>query len=324
MNYSALIPTEEWLRKMALSLESSIIENKILINPIHGRGFFQVLSLEEGIDLVLTDITLNKDINIQRQKSDNKGIIIKCLIQTPTSFLVVKNKDERQIIMDGIYVSTSHSFDTNCIKSGYQFQVLSYHLSFDWIQKHHRDNSFILNNNTIEHPFFVFEKSNPAVLQLAKNLFQAIYSNSPYKEMLFKTSAIELLTKILSLFDYRRNSSPKDIIKSQQDIEILFQVREKLITTYEEGCPTIQSLSDDFGISPTKLKTNFRIFFGKPIFQYFQQERMELAKKLIESGNYTISEAGFKIGYSNLSKFSSAYKKQFGYNPKETTASRYA
>ncbi|KAA6301182.1 MAG: Regulatory protein PchR [Candidatus Ordinivivax streblomastigis] len=165
------------------------------------------------------------------------------------------------------------------------------------------------------------EKANPTTLQLAKNLFVICESNFPYKNLLFNSSAIALLAKIFPLFDYRKNIPLKEGIKTQQDIAILFEIREKLTSNFENRCPTIQSLSEEFGISPTKLKTNFKLFFGKPIFQYFQQERMELAKKLIESSSYTISEAGFKVGYNNLSKFSSAYKKQFGFNPKETRLS---
>jgi len=318
MKFFGLIPTDEWLRSIAQFFESQIEGNRVNINPVYGKGYIETQKVEEGIDLVLTDVVLNKDICIHRHKSENKGITIKYLIHTPTSFLVVKDGDEKIKIVDGIYVSTSHSFDTNYIKAGYRFQVLSVILSFDWVQKHHNGDSLILNRNTIEHPFFIFEKIHPTMQQLAKNLFTASKSNSLYKDLLFNSSATELLAKTFSLFDYRKNTLLKEVVKNQQDINLLFEIREKLTTNLEDGCPTIQSLSQEFGISPTKLKTNFKIVFGKPIFQYFQEERMDLAKKWIESGGCSISEIGYKVGYTNLSKFSSAYKKHFGFTPKET------
>ncbi|MDH6310156.1 AraC-like DNA-binding protein [Dysgonomonas sp. PFB1-18] len=317
MKFLGLIPTNEWLKSIAQFFESPIEGNRVNISPIHGKGYIEVQKIEEGIDLVLTDVVLNKNICIHRDKSDNKGITIKYLIHTPTSFLVVKDGNEKMTIMDGIYVSTSHSFDTNYIKAGYRFQVLSVILSSDWIQRRHNDNSLILNSNTIKHPFFIFEKISPNIEQLAKKLFVINESDSLYKDLLFNSSAAELLAKTFSLFDYRKNTPLKEVVKNQYDINLLFEIREKLTVNLEYGCPTIQSLSEEFGISPTKLKTNFKIVFGKPIFQYFQQERMELAKKMIESGN-SIADVGYKIGYNNLSKFSSAYKKQFGFNPKET------
>jgi len=39
---------------------------------------------------------------------------------------------------------------------------------------------------------------------------------------------------------------------------------------------------------------------------------------LIEGRKLTIREVGLKIGYNNLSKFSGAYKKQFGFLPNQT------
>jgi AraC-like DNA-binding protein len=317
MDYIGLMPTEEWLESMAQFFDSSIEKNRININPAYGEGYIQVQKLEDGADLVLTDISLNKDVYVHRQKSENKGLLIKYLIHIPSSFLVVKNEDEEHVITDGVYVSTSHSLDTNYIKSGYRFQVLLFRLSFDWIRKHHNDDSLILNNEITNHPFFIYEKLTPTIQQLAKNLFQSNDSNSPYKYLTFKSIYAELLAKTLSLFDYRKNTPLKEVIKNRQDVNLLLKIRGKLICDFEKGCPTIQSIAEEFGISPTKLKSNFKIFYGKSVFQYFQQERMELAKKMIESG-HSIADAGFKIGYSNLSKFSSAYKKHFGFNPKET------
>jgi AraC-like DNA-binding protein len=317
MNFFGLISTPEWLTSIAQFFDSSIEGNKVNINPILGKGYFEASILEEGLDIVMTDITLNKDVDVHRQKSENKGIIIKYLIHTPSSFLVVRDEDDKHIITDGIYVSTSHSFDTNYIKAGYRFQVLSFHLSPDWIQQNHNDNSLILNKTTTVQPFFIFEKITPTIQQLARNLFLANESTSPYKRLLFKSISTELLAKTLSLFDYRKDSPLKEVIKNQQDINLLLEIREKLTKDFEKGCPTIQFIAKEFGISPTKLKSNFKIFYGKSVFQYFQQERMELAKRMIECGN-SITETGFKVGYNNLSKFSSAYKKQFGFSPKET------
>lgn len=317
MNFFGFISTDEWLTLIAQFFDSSIEGNRVNINSVIGKGYIEIFRLEDGLDIVMTDITLNKDVHVQRQKSENKGIIIKCLIHTPSSYLVVKDEEDKHVITDGIYVSTSHSFDTNYIKSGYRFQVLSFHLSPDWIRQNHNDNSLILNEKTLAFPFFIFEKITPTVQQLAKNLFIANESNSPYKKLLFRSISADLLIMSLSLFDYRRSSPLKEIIKNQQDINLLLEIREKLTKNFGEGCPTIQSISEEFGISPTKLKSNFKVFYGKSIFQYFQQERMEVAKRMIESGS-SIADVGYTIGYNNLSKFSSAYRKQFGFNPKET------
>ena len=44
---------------------------------------------------------------------------------------------------------------------------------------------------------------------------------------------------------------------------------------------------------------------------------MHRVKDLLLSGKYKISELGNMLGYMNLSNFSSAFKKEFGFLPSE-------
>jgi AraC-like DNA-binding protein len=44
---------------------------------------------------------------------------------------------------------------------------------------------------------------------------------------------------------------------------------------------------------------------------------MELARKLLESGDYNVNEVGLKIGYSTSSHFIAAFKKKYGGTPKK-------
>jgi AraC-like DNA-binding protein len=44
---------------------------------------------------------------------------------------------------------------------------------------------------------------------------------------------------------------------------------------------------------------------------------MELARKLLESGDYNVTEVGLKIGYSTSSHFIAAFKKKYGVTPKK-------
>ena len=79
----------------------------------------------------------------------------------------------------------------------------------------------------------------------------------------------------------------------------------------------IDELSDIFRISPTKMKHDFKIIFGQSIFSYFQSKQIELAKEVLAKGNYPINEIATVFGYSNASKFSSAFKKKTGFLPSE-------
>jgi len=81
--------------------------------------------------------------------------------------------------------------------------------------------------------------------------------------------------------------------------------------------PGVSFLAKQFGVSETKLKTEFRQLFGKPLYQYFQDRQMEVAKELILENRQLIKDISFKFGYENPSKFSQAFKKCHGVSPSE-------
>ncbi|GAB7541632.1 helix-turn-helix transcriptional regulator [Cupriavidus sp. 8B] len=62
-----------------------------------------------------------------------------------------------------------------------------------------------------------------------------------------------------------------------------------------------------------KLKQGFRSLFASSIYAYFQAERMRQARQFLRKHNVT--ETAMMLGYSNISHFSSAFRKQFGMLP---------
>jgi len=81
--------------------------------------------------------------------------------------------------------------------------------------------------------------------------------------------------------------------------------------------PGISFLAKKFALSETKLKNEFRQLFGKPVFQYFHDRQMELAKELVMENQLIVKEVAYKLGYENASKFSAAFKKHHGSLPSE-------
>ncbi|MEC3881598.1 helix-turn-helix transcriptional regulator [Parapedobacter sp. 10938] len=73
--------------------------------------------------------------------------------------------------------------------------------------------------------------------------------------------------------------------------------------------PGIEFLASRFGVSESKLKAEFKQLFGKPVYQYFQEQQMQLAKELLIDNHLLIKEVSYRLGYENTSKFSAAFKK---------------
>lgn len=81
--------------------------------------------------------------------------------------------------------------------------------------------------------------------------------------------------------------------------------------------PGIEWLARKFNVSETKLKTEFRQLFGQPVYHYYKERQMQLAKELLVENQLIIKEISYKLGYENTSKFSAAFKKHHGILPSE-------
>lgn len=69
------------------------------------------------------------------------------------------------------------------------------------------------------------------------------------------------------------------------------------------------------GRSITTFKRDFKKAFGNTPERWLTKKRLETAHYQIVEQNRKPSEVYFEVGFENLSHFSYAFKKQFGYNP---------
>ena len=68
-------------------------------------------------------------------------------------------------------------------------------------------------------------------------------------------------------------------------------------------------------MSETGLRRLFRKIIGASPIEYRNKIRLEEAKKLIRSGEYTVEEAARSVGFTNISFFCREYRKYFGCTP---------
>ncbi len=80
--------------------------------------------------------------------------------------------------------------------------------------------------------------------------------------------------------------------------------------------PNIAEIARHIYQSESSLKRKFKSVYGVPVYQFIQHSRIMKAKELLDSRQYNVKETAFKVGYSNASHFSKAFKKYVGVNPK--------
>lgn len=74
-------------------------------------------------------------------------------------------------------------------------------------------------------------------------------------------------------------------------------------------------LARRLGANVTTLQANFKAAFGTTIFGYVRNRRLEMARVLLLDHGLGVAEAGYRVGFTNASAFTAAYRRHFGHSP---------
>lgn len=306
----------QWLEHVAMQIGATVENNSLILNSSTEEGLVSVFPLEEGLIMILTEVKSNLGLRKLMQYVPTDYLFMKLYL--PNHHLTTTAKsdsDYYQIKSPGVLLYNSHLKLSSLFNTQQSFKILSFAIHADWLKQTFPADSIFSEKQLFETPIFRFKNVTPAILQSALNLFTLKSDSSPIR-LKMKAVAFDMLSQLFSAFDLHFHSNVS--FKNQNDIEAIFKIREQLLENKEMNYPTIAVLAKQAAMSPSKLKTLFSSVFGMSVFEFYQHHRLDYARHLIEERKLSIGEIGLKIGYSNLSKFSKAYKKQFGYLPHET------
>ncbi len=161
---------------------------------------------------------------------------------------------------------------------------------------------------------FVFLELDVAVTNLLHELSQPAESGTLAEARKYPLT----LDWLLRVFEQmqQRDTASSSLGLSQPDLDRLFAARSYLLAHLHEPLPQ-DELARQVGMSTSKLRQYFPRLFGQPIHQFWQNARLNHALDLLATRQYSVSEVGYRIGYSNLAHFTTTYRRQFGHNPSE-------
>ena len=150
--------------------------------------------------------------------------------------------------------------------------------------------------------------------RLLINEFMEAIVEHPFRELFAVRNISMLIECLLQQFFVMDKLSKEGNYLSGQDMHNLSMVEEHLCVNYKTEFPGIEKLSRVSAMSPTSLKTKFKKFYGETLFGYYQKNKMEHARKLLD-GKVPVKVVATEIGYSNPSHFTLAFKKEYGFSP---------
>lgn len=150
--------------------------------------------------------------------------------------------------------------------------------------------------------------------EYVQNIFEAFYKSPEELRLAYqKVKVLELLL-VLSQMEISREKHLTEYRAEQ--VEIIRRVHDQLTNNLEQRC-SIETLSKQYLMNPTTLKSMFKAIYGTSVATHIREHRMEYAAQLLRSTGLSISDIAQKVGYDSQSRFSSAFKSQYQMLPKE-------
>jgi|TARA_B110000305_G_scaffold78089_1_gene87835 AraC-like DNA-binding protein len=139
--------------------------------------------------------------------------------------------------------------------------------------------------------------------------------NKSVKPLYFKAKTFEILSLYFNTSD-EANLEQCPFLVSETNVNKIKLAKDIIINRLSEP-PSLIDLANEIGLSLKKLKEGFKQIYGDSVYSFLIDYKMELARTLLESGDYNVNEVGLKIGYSTSSHFIAAFKKKYGITPKK-------
>lgn len=107
-------------------------------------------------------------------------------------------------------------------------------------------------------------------------------------------------------------------ILDEGNYDLINQVKEFILRNIDKENLTIDEIASELYMSRTAFFTKWKALTGEAPKYLIYRIRMEKARELLESGNYSVSVLPEMIGLKNLKNFRHKYKEYFGITPSES------
>ncbi len=158
-----------------------------------------------------------------------------------------------------------------------------------------------------------FDENGKEILQKLNQVEEAFDRKRFCYELKIKGLLCEAFAMIL--YGHRQELT-KFVPANLQELEHLEEMLNYLNMHFTEVI-SLQDLADQVHLSREVCCRLFKKMTGKTITGYLEEYRVNKSFSLVQSGQYSMTQITEMVGFSNPSRFASAFRKRFGCNPGE-------
>jgi AraC-like DNA-binding protein len=317
------------LVEIAQSMQVKLKDDTLHLPEDVASGYFRFLPFSKVLQCMLSDYRLNQDAYFQRKASDKEFYVLRFDEISISDSLMVKIDNDytwegKQNRASVFLTSSLYDFAYQASKDT-TFKSINVLITRDWLEKY-------LDISSMDKVLEKYLQLKTAGFNFApfdieyRALFNEVMdgSNDIMQRSILENRVMMMVEKFLAhLYQKMDSLNENNGIKiSPDEIKRLMEVESYLVKDFSIPPPPITFLSRVAAMSSTTLKNKFKKLYGNNLYEYFQKCRMHKARALLMSQKYSIKEIGSQLGYSNLSNFATAFKKEFNSLPSQLIMQR--
>lgn len=298
-------------------------EDFIAIQPPAGRGVIKVIELAAELQVLLADIEWHQYFLARRKYSDKRFYVLHfddVYINDKATLTVDGEKREIQQTRYAMVRLTSNVFN-NAEEVSAHSHVKSVKVFFSeaWLKKYMGLDDTVDGLQkyiSLKTASFDMEPLDAEYLKLMEELWN-VRKDDPLQNIFLQNRVTLLIERFFTRLAEKMKKWDGGHNISPEDMERFMKVEQLLVKDLSEKPPTIDQLAKLVTMSATRLKKGFKEMYGTGIYTYYQKARLQKAKELLLSGEFSVRETAAATGFYNTANFAAAFKKEFNILPSQ-------
>ena len=316
---------KQMIKELAAALHVKLKENWLFFPEEIASGYYRVLQIPGGLDVNIVNCTMNTDWFVRRKKDEHEYYTLRfdeLVVDNNISIGIDNDVLEKEKETIAVAYLTSSLFDWYYLGTkGTRFKAVNILIPKEWLGKLIGIELFddiLPAYIALKSRSFTMEPLDKGYYDLMNEIIQEDLV-SPLPELHLQNRIQLLMERFFTRIHSRVSLADVQSNIKHEDIYTVLRIEKLIVENFTDKPRSIEELSRKATMSSTKLKKIFKSIFGVPIYEYYQQKRMQQAGELLIIGAYSLKEVAEKVGYSNMGNFKTAFKKHMKEEPSKFT-----
>jgi len=308
----------QWVEPFAKQLEGKVDGNFIIVPESIQTGTRYILDCGEGIIAYYIDVKYHKNLHLIQKNLSNDFVGIyynltegEASVSTTNFMNDVGRWKYNLAVIDGALESDYH------VKKGSTTFALSLFIKKSMIRLFAvKNNIHFPNLDKITDPakntMVRFDRMSSNSFHILNDL-RKLKVGGPVFDLNLRGSVHMLVSNYL-----KKIAANRIIIQTvnKTDLNKIIVTQMFLIENIREPFPSIHIMATMANMSDSKFKNLFRKITGMTPNAFFMDNKLILAREMLESKQFSISQVSDELNFTNNSYFASKFKEHFGLSPK--------